>query len=32
MAKSPEELAATMIANLGEKTGKSLDEWLVVVK
>lgn len=27
MAKSPEELAQTMIENLPEKTGKSLSEW-----
>lgn len=32
MAKSPEELAATMVANLKEKTGRSLDDWLKVVK
>ena len=31
MAKSPEEQAATMIANLPEKTGKSLPEWLKIV-
>lgn len=31
MAKSPEELAQTMIDNLPEKTGKSLDEWQKVV-
>ena len=31
MTKSPEELAATMIANLPEKTGKSLDEWRPLV-
>jgi len=30
MAKSPEEMAASMIANLKEKTGRSLEEWLVV--
>ena len=30
MAKSPEELAQTMIDNLKEKTGKTLDQWLVV--
>ena len=28
MAKSPEEMAAAMIANLPEKTGKSLPQWL----
>ena len=31
MAKSPEELAQTMIDNLPEKTGKSLAEWQTVV-
>ena len=30
MAKSPEEALQTMIANMPEKTGKSLDDWLVV--
>ena len=30
MSKSPEEMAATMIANLKEKTGKTLEEWLKV--
>ncbi len=30
MAKSPEEMAASMVANMREKTGKTLDEWLVV--
>lgn len=29
---TPEEQTATMIANLPEKTGKSLDEWLPLVK
>lgn len=28
---TPEEMAAKMIANLPEKTGKSLDEWLKLV-
>ena len=32
MAKSPEEMKASMIAGLREKTGKSLDEWLVIVR
>jgi hypothetical protein len=32
MAKSPEELAATMVRNLKEKTGKDLPGWLRVVK
>lgn len=32
MAKSPEEMAQTMINNLKAKTGKSLSEWLKVLK
>ena len=32
MAKSPEEMKATMIAGLKEKTGKSLEEWLVLLR
>lgn len=32
MAKSPEEMAAAMVANMPEKTGKSLDAWLKLVK
>lgn len=32
MAKSPEEMAAAMIANMKEKTGKTLEEWLVITK
>ncbi|MEK6675027.1 MAG: DUF4287 domain-containing protein [Planctomycetota bacterium] len=28
MAKSPEEMLASMIENLKEKTGKTLDQWL----
>ena len=32
MAKSPEEMAASMIANLKEKTGKTLPQWLKVTK
>jgi predicted transport protein len=32
MAKSPEEMKAAMIAGLPEKTGKSLDEWLKIVR
>ncbi len=32
MAKSPEEMAASMIANLKEKTGKTLVQWLKVTK
>lgn len=31
MAKSPEELRDTMIANLSEKTGKPLDEWIGIL-
>ena len=30
MAKSPEEMAASMIANLKEKTGKTLPQWLKI--
>jgi hypothetical protein len=30
MAKSPEEATASMIANLKEKTGKSMEEWLAI--
>ncbi|MEO2090139.1 MAG: DUF5655 domain-containing protein [Gemmataceae bacterium] len=32
MAKSPEEMKAAMIAGLKEKTGKSLAEWLRVLR
>ncbi len=32
MAKTPEEMEAAMIANLPEKTGKSLDQWLKITK
>ena len=32
MAKSPEEMAAAMIANLKEKTGKTLPQWLKIAK
>ncbi len=31
MAKSPEEQAAAMLANLPEKTGKSIDQWSTLV-
>ena len=31
MAQSPDDMAATMIANLPAKTGKSLEQWLVLV-
>src|ERR1700687_5690331 len=32
MAKSPEEMKAAMIAGLRDKTGKSLDEWLTILR
>ncbi|MHC5111641.1 MAG: DUF5655 domain-containing protein [Planctomycetota bacterium] len=32
MAKSPEEMAESMIQNLKEKTGKTLAQWLPIVK
>ena len=32
MAKSPEEMKASMIAGLKEKTGKSFEEWLKIIK
>src|SRR5436190_3405458 len=32
MPKSPEEMKAAMIAGLPEKTGKSLEEWLKILK
>ena len=32
MAKSPEEMLDSMIANLKEKTGKTLPEWLKITK
>jgi Domain of unknown function (DUF5655)/Domain of unknown function (DUF4287) len=32
MAKSPEEMKAAMIAGMAEKTGKSLEEWLAIVR
>ncbi len=32
MAQSPEEMAATMIANMKEKTGKTLEQWIAVAK
>ena len=28
---TPEEMATTMVANMPEKTGRSLDEWLAIV-
>ena len=32
MAKSPEEQAATMIANLKANTGKTLEQWVAIAK
>jgi hypothetical protein len=32
MAKSPEAMKAAMIAGMSEKTGKSLEQWLVIVR
>jgi hypothetical protein len=32
MAKTPEQMTDTAIANLADKTGKSLEEWLKVVR
>ena len=32
MAQTPEEMAASMVANMVAKTGKALPDWLVVVK
>lgn len=32
MGKSPEEMIESMIANLAEKTGKSLDQWIVIAR
>ncbi|MEM1447906.1 MAG: DUF4287 domain-containing protein [Planctomycetota bacterium] len=32
MAKSPEEMAASMIANMKEKTGKTLPQWLKIAR
>src|SRR5580700_8968770 len=32
MAKSPEAMKAAMIAGMAEKTGKSLEEWLAIVR
>ena len=32
MAKSPEEMAAAMVANLREKTGKTMEQWLKITK
>ncbi len=32
MAQSPEDMANSMIANMKEKTGKTLEQWLAVAK
>jgi len=32
MAKSPEEMAASMIANMKENTGKTLPQWIKIAK
>ncbi len=32
MPKSPEEMEAAMVANMKEKTGKSMEQWLKVAK
>ncbi len=32
MAASPEDQLATMLANVPEKTGKTLDEWLALIR
>ena len=32
MAKTPEEMAASMVANLPEKTGKDLPTWLDITR
>ncbi|MEO1240999.1 MAG: DUF4287 domain-containing protein [Pseudomonadota bacterium] len=32
MAQSPEEMAAAMIANMKEKTGKTLTQWIAIAK
>jgi hypothetical protein len=32
MAKSPEEMKAAMIAGLKDRTGKSLEQWLVILR
>ena len=31
MTQSPQDMAATMIANMPDKTGKSLDQWVAIV-
>jgi len=32
MSKSPEEMANTMIANMKEKTGKTLQQWIAIAR
>ena len=32
MAKSPEDQAATMVANLKTNTGKTLEQWIAIAK
>lgn len=32
MSKSPEEMAKTMIANLKDKTGKTLEQWIAIAR
>jgi hypothetical protein len=32
MAQTPDEMAASMIANLEEKTGKNLEQWITIAK
>ena len=32
MGKSPEEMAAAMVGNMKEKTGKTLEQWLEIAK
>ena len=32
MPASPEEMAATMIANMKSKTGKTLEQWLAIAQ
>ncbi len=32
MAKSPEEMAAAMLANLKDKTGKTVAQWMKIIK
>lgn len=32
MAKSPEEMAASMVANLKQKTGKTLEQWVAIAR